>query len=238
METAAVRLLRQVLAALIQQAPDRISDPQWRRLLQVLFPVVVQARRGSLTEAAAAMVREAELHDGAPIGDIPSLYYDMHALDVALTRVLREPLAQGHDRPLVEVASQAAVERHVQQAARDATRVVVETSEGPGSPVGWARRLTGAENCGFCVMLASRGAVYKSASSAGRQDLNRFHDGCDCEIVPVYDVNDWPGLDGFIEANRRYRRALDLVDGRGDNVLKALRRDLYADPFEIPAKAA
>lgn len=124
----------------------------------------------------------------------------------------------------------------MQQAGRDATVVALELQ---AEPVGWARRLTGAENCGFCVMLASRGAVYKSEHSAKyRSDMRRFHDGCDCEVVPVYDVNDWPGLDGFIEANRRYRAALGHVEGKGDNVLKALRRDLYADPFKISAKAA
>src|SRR5699024_2807268 len=35
-------------------------------------------------------------------------------------------------------------------------------------PKSWARVLTGAENCGFCVMLASRGPVYSSAAEAGR----------------------------------------------------------------------
>lgn len=62
-------------------------------------------------------------------------------------------------------------------------------------PVSWARVLTGAENCAFCVMLASRGARYSSKTRAGgaKDDAYRFHDNCDCLVVPVYDFDDWPG---------------------------------------------
>src|SRR5699024_10167136 len=40
---------------------------------------------------------------------------------------------------------------------------------------------TGAESCDFCLMLASRGFVYKTSSSAG--ELAKFHGDCDCAIV-------------------------------------------------------
>lgn len=49
--------------------------------------------------------------------------------------------------------------------------------------------------CSFCRLLASRGAVYRTAGSAGR-DANelftgdasvvKFHDNCHCAIIPVY----------------------------------------------------
>lgn len=78
----------------------------------------------------------------------------------------------------------------------------------PVFPKAWARVLTGAKNCPFCVMLASRGPVYSSASHAGRKGKgsmaliragaealwgNSYHNSCDCMVVPVYDTNDWPG---------------------------------------------
>src|SRR5699024_7800187 len=44
-----------------------------------------------------------------------------------------------------------------------------------------ARVPTGAETCDFCLMLASRGVVYKTSSSAG--ELAKFHGDCDCAIV-------------------------------------------------------
>ena len=43
----------------------------------------------------------------------------------------------------------------------------------------WARVLTGAENCPFCVMLASRGPVYRSADDAGRLDASEMLDDAD-----------------------------------------------------------
>src|SRR5699024_3663886 len=45
----------------------------------------------------------------------------------------------------------------------------------------FARVPTGAETCEFCLMLASRGFVYKTSSSAG--ELAKFHGDCDCAIV-------------------------------------------------------
>ena len=43
----------------------------------------------------------------------------------------------------------------------------------------------GLETCDFCLMLASRGAVYLSKESAGGDDPDHFHRGCDCLIVAV-----------------------------------------------------
>ena len=37
--------------------------------------------------------------------------------------------------------------------------------------------------CGFCTVLASRGAVYHTAETAG--ELGQFHGGCDCPIVLI-----------------------------------------------------
>lgn len=50
---------------------------------------------------------------------------------------------------------------------------------------GWAR-ITDGDPCDFCRMLATRGPVYKSARTAGRNDIYRFHDGCGCSVVPVF----------------------------------------------------
>jgi len=84
---------------------------------------------------------------------------------------------------------------------------------------GWARVATGRETCAWCLMLISRGPVYLGAENAGldladaevanlwRQsggDLKRFlseteghmeqwHPNCDCKVVPVFKVEDWPG---------------------------------------------
>ena len=43
---------------------------------------------------------------------------------------------------------------------------------------------TGFETCTFCLMLASRGAVYHTRKSAG--EFKHFHRRCDCKIVPGF----------------------------------------------------
>ena len=49
----------------------------------------------------------------------------------------------------------------------------------------FARVPTGFETCTFCLMLASRGAVYHTRKSAG--EFKHFHRGCDCKVVPSFD---------------------------------------------------
>lgn len=86
-------------------------------------------------------------------------------------------------------------------------------------PKSWARVLTGAENCGFCVMLASRGPVYSSAAEAGRGQasdrdyaagINTYHTNCDCLVVPIYDYANWPGRDQWRAAERVYKKVTNL----------------------------
>lgn len=60
--------------------------------------------------------------------------------------------------------------------------------------VKFARVPTGKETCTFCIMLASRGAVYLAKENAG--DSGHYHPNCDCRIVPVFnDVLDIEGYD-------------------------------------------
>lgn len=51
----------------------------------------------------------------------------------------------------------------------------------------------GSSTCEFCVMLAARGFDYWSEETAG--DLNRFHPGCDCQIVAGLPGDRLPGYD-------------------------------------------
>ena len=55
-------------------------------------------------------------------------------------------------------------------------------SRDSGAGMRYARVPSGRETCLFCLMLASRGFAYRSASSAGGQG-HRFHKGCDCVVV-------------------------------------------------------
>lgn len=103
-----------------------------------------------------------------------------------------------------------------------------EVASDTSRPVAWARVLTGAEDCAFCVMLASRGAVYKSKATAERTEDNpfvKYHENCDCVAVPVYTSKAWPGKD---EAETLYKLWLSATDGfKQRDAINALRRELY-----------
>lgn len=101
--------------------------------------------------------------------------------------------------------------RHVKSASRD---LVTETARTNG--VGWARRLQGGENCSFCALLASRGAVYSKETVRFRT-----HDHCDCTGDIVRDAGHWDGKeeadrllelwessDGMTDFDRRYKEMI------------------------------
>lgn len=82
---------------------------------------------------------------------------------------------------------------------------------GGGVEIGWARVLTGEENCPFCAMLASRGPVYSEETVLAREaDRGRYHDHCDCVAVLVVKGRPWEGEDQFKELQ-------DLWDDARDN---------------------
>lgn len=59
--------------------------------------------------------------------------------------------------------------------------------------VRFARVPSGAETCPFCIMLASRGFVYRSKTSAGAD--GHYHPHCDCRIVPSFSAEKIEGYD-------------------------------------------
>ncbi|WP_280442937.1 hypothetical protein [Nocardia brasiliensis] len=87
-----------------------------------------------------------------------------------------------------------------------------ETDEDTDDVQGWARILTGAESCAFCVTAAGRGAVYSTREDAIENASGEaYHVDCDCITVPVFDRDAWPGwaqareLEAlYIQATTRY----------------------------------
>ncbi|MBF6368417.1 hypothetical protein IU469_22225 [Nocardia puris] len=90
---------------------------------------------------------------------------------VTRTRVrasVSAPTLENRDDPRViarvSESLTATLTRHVAAASRAA---IEQTADAAGEEIGWARVLSGTENCPWCAMLASRGPVYKSDKSAG-----------------------------------------------------------------------
>lgn len=79
------------------------------------------------------------------------------------------------------------VDEYVKQPGRD---TIAQSAERDPAGPRWARVPTGAETCAFCLMLASRGAVYWSREKAAfRRNGGKYHGGCDCQPTPVWNGN-------------------------------------------------
>lgn len=144
-------------------------------------------------------------------------------LDKALTRVTKPRLNADAGRGLIVAETTAVIDKHVRSAAHDG---IIQASDNDSNALGFARALSGAENCAFCLMLASRGPVYKTAKSATlRADGETFHPRCDCIAVPVYDSANWPGRDEYLAAQKLWKSATAGYSGK--DALNALRRAVY-----------
>lgn len=77
------------------------------------------------------------------------------------------------------------------QVKRMANRTMTRNAARDG--VRYARVPTGAETCGWCLMLASRGFVYASEKTAGATD--HYHNDCDCKIMPEFGDTEIEGYD-------------------------------------------
>ena len=93
------------------------------------------------------------------------------------------------------------------QVKRQANRTMAENCARDG--VRYARVPVGAETCGFCIMLASRGFAYTTPEAA-----SHAHDGCDCKVVPGFDGVEVEGYDPDALYDL-YSDARDRVEERG-----------------------
>ena len=104
----------------------------------------------------------------------------------------------------------------------------------------FARVPTGFETCTFCLMLASRGAVYHTRKSAG--EWKHFHRGCDCKVVPSFERDPYAEVVEGVkprELQERYKvfKQIDLMKTLDDSNKKELKeRALKVDVGSIAGK--
>lgn len=134
-----------------------------------------------------------------------------------------------------------AVGHAVRQAGRDT--IIQNTEKDPAAR--WARIPTGAKTCAFCLVMASRGWVYRSAAKAGAHSgskdprltgsgPNVFHHDCDCLVVATWDKPNFPDYDPD-QLYDLYTEARTAGGGDLHDILTALRRqhpELLTDGVE------
>lgn len=123
--------------------------------------------------------------------------------------------------------------RHVADGGRDTALTLVENDR---AALGWIR-ITAADPCGFCSMLASRGITWGrySKKSFAASDIKfegdprddgaqtaKVHDRCRCVVVPV-----WREDDPRLDLSKQWRQQWnDHISGRfsGKDAINAWRR--------------
>lgn len=125
------------------------------------------------------------------------------------------------------------VDKYVKQPGRD-TIAANATREGAR----WARVPSGAKTCSFCLILASRDAVYATRQSAGdARGLGKgddYHGGCDCSVVRISKSSDYP--EGYLPDDY-YRLYMDAVDGTGAPEVQAFLESLGPNATNKQLKA-
>ncbi len=90
----------------------------------------------------------------------------------------------------------------------------------------YARVPTGDKTCAFCLMLASRGFVYRSEDSAG--EFDQYHDGCDCVVVASFDTDN-SAIEGYSpdEYHKMYIDARAKAGSGDTNAILSKMREMY-----------
>lgn len=205
------------------------SDPSWLTRFVLLVAAVVH-RYGLASGSLAAQTYTAErtaAGAGTPfrVALAPLPPPDQIAATVGwATAPVR---AEQPDLGLARTQLEGAVDRLVLDVGR---RTLTDAVSQDRAAKGWAR-LTRPGACSFCRLLATRGAVYKSDRTAGRDASARFvgegefkfHNHCHCYVEPLFTTYEptaqaradlalykqvTKGLSG-VDARNAFRRAVE-----------------------------
>ena len=138
----------------------------------------------------------------------PENYEALESENIKLKDYLRKQIELLPDQDEREFVKQvrATIDRSVKHYARHT--VAINCKADPNK-VKYARVPQGSHTCVFCLMLASRGAVYPNERAAGGL-LNRYHPYCDCAIAPMFEGQTIEGYDpdGLYERYQDCERAV------------------------------
>ena len=180
---------------------------------------LMQLYCGGYTDYAAVIAAQfydglAERMAGAAPHAVADSSYDPEAVAGGV-RAIMQDVVEGKPREAWERDMLDRADKEVRNAA-DSCVALNADRDG----VRWARVPTGAVSCEFCIMLASRGAVYHEPELAAAGHAN-----CDCRVVP--DFGD--GIEGYdpdlyYDMWKRPEDYPELQEAR-----RARRRELYAE---------
>ena len=173
---------RSALADVLAQTDLTGDVAEVRATVSAAMQRICGASADAAAELSAAVydgIRAVELHE--QLGNFatdPSEYYEPDATDGAVRAFADDLVNEDYDAFAQKCADR--VDYEVKVAAGKA---MVSRAKHDGSRPRFARVPSGRETCPFCLMLASRGFVYRTEVAA-----SHAHANCDCRIIPG-----WPG---------------------------------------------
>lgn len=219
----------------------RVTETEWLGLLQALFPDVQLTRY----EAAELGRQFFDSKREEAFGETIDVYLNPYDFDDFVEAM--EPSKEDFLSPDTQLDALTTIaNRAVKEVENGGRRTLIRAVESDLEAYGWARYDPRPPTCAFCTMLISRGPVYLSARSAGLKledkaasrrllagwtpDLDKlmtkYHPGCTCAVIPVFDDESWEGREQFLAAEQLWK---DLTKGyKGLDALNALRRGLYS----------
>ena len=185
----------------ISWTPENIA--QCRDLVLQALASVMPTYTTMAAQASADFYDAArEMAVGERMGATAISGYDPRKTEGAVRGFVRFVL-----RDDVQTFNDQVLQRIDYEMKRSANMSVVENGRRDPKSVRYARVPTGAETCDFCLMLASRGFVYQSESTAF---ASHVHSSCDCRVTPGWDGMEVEGYD----PQAIYDRWQDAIDAK------------------------
>ena len=230
-----MRTLRRLIKATALQ--ESVAD--WVEAVRALvdrYGATSAALAVSFYEAERAAAGAAGRFTTAPAGSPPAEQIaaglrwatkDLWPRDEAVATVAQqEPLDVRIEQAMKK--AEMVTQKLVADQGRDTVRQAVRQDAGA---VAYARAAA-LGGCSFCKLMASRGAVYKNAQTAGREaderftgeaSVVKFHNNCHCTIIPVFRGQQFELSPHAAEWDRLYR---EYAQGHSGDQLRLFRRAL------------
>ena len=151
-----------------------LQGDELERLAMLDIPAIA-ATYGEISSTAAATFYEAARADAFPSSTFRAIVAESNAGGEVARNV---KWALSGDDPLARLSK--AVDMAALQDGRD---TIMRNNERDPKRPRFARVPVG-KTCAWCVMLGARGAVYRTAESAGKG--RKYHGNCDCQPTPSW----------------------------------------------------
>lgn len=204
-----------------------LSQPGAAEALAAYMEALAQQYGTVAAAAAADWYEELRAADGLADG-FAALVDDTLSVD-ALRASTGYQLRNGDPDALASRLG-GVLQRHILGAGR---RTIGRNMDADPADVRYARIPRGPKTCAFCSMLASRGWVYRSRETASqRKKGGRYHDRCDCAIVPSWSKRT-PTIDGYDPGAlyKQYQQARTAAKTTDETVILAEMRRQHPDRY-------